>query len=168
MTMPHKPYKQPPASPIEVSFWEAALPRIPELQREVWVDKKYRVDFLVPSKKIVVELYGYEYHRDKRKLTQDAQRERYLQMKGYQVLRFTGSEVYKDATQCVDEVLAIINSRPDLGAAPSSKSPKPQAKKSRPILGVAKWQMVVLSGLLLLTIVVLVVLAVLILGLGGI
>ena len=166
--MPYKPYKQPPPSPIEISFWEAASPRIPELQREVWIDKKYRVDFLVPSRKIVIELYGYEHHKDKRKLTKDAQRERYLQMKGYQVLRFTGSEVYKDATQCVNEVLAIINSRPDLGAAPSAKSPPVQTKASRRIWGMAKWQVAVLSGLLLLTIAVLVVLAVLILGLGGI
>jgi very-short-patch-repair endonuclease len=166
--MPYKPYKQPPPSPIEISFWEAASPRIPELQREVWIDRKYRVDFLVPSKKIVIELYGYEHHKDKRKLTQDAQRERYLQMKGYQVLRFTGSEVYKDATQCVNEVLAIINSRPDLGVAPNAKSPQVQAKASRPIMGMAKWQVAVLGALLLLTIVVLVILAVLILGPGGI
>ncbi len=128
--MPYKPYRQPPPSPIEVAFWETASPLIPELQREVWIDKKYRVDFLVPSKKIVIELYGYEYHKDKRKLTQDAQRERYLQKRGYQVLRFTGSEVYKDVTQCVDEVIAIIKAHLDNGATQGSvkklKAPAPE------------------------------------------
>jgi very-short-patch-repair endonuclease len=168
MNMPYKPYQQPPPSPIEVSFWEAASPRIPELQREVWIDRKYRVDFLVPSKKIVIELYGYEYHKDKRKLTKDAQRERSLQMKGYQVLRFTGSEVYNDVTQCVNEVLAIINSRPDHGAAPSSKSPQVQAKALPPMFGMEIWQVAVLGGMLLAIIATLVVLAVLILGSGGI
>jgi very-short-patch-repair endonuclease len=104
-------YRQPPPSPIELSFWEVAKPRIPDLQREVWVDRKYRVDFLVPNQKVVIELYGYKYHNSKQKLTKDAERERYLQRNGYQVVRFTGSEVHKDVDRCVTEALAIIHSQ---------------------------------------------------------
>ena len=102
-----KHYEQPPPSPIEISFWEAAKPLIPELQREVWVSDKYRADFLIPSQKVIVELYGYEYHKTKQKITRDAERERYLQRLGYEVVRFTGSEIFKDVHKCVYEVLSL-------------------------------------------------------------
>jgi very-short-patch-repair endonuclease len=94
-------------SPIELAFWETALPRIPNLQREVQIGP-FRVDFLVPNKKVVVELYGYAYHSGKEKQTQDAQRERYLQKLGYQVVRFTGQDVHRNVDKCVDDVLAIL------------------------------------------------------------
>lgn len=106
------PYEQPPPSPIEVSFWETAKPLIPELQKEVWIDKKYRVDFLIPSKKVIIELYGYQHHNTKEKITKDAERERYLQRLGYQVIRFTGTEVFKDVRKCVNEVLLLTKLPP--------------------------------------------------------
>ena len=107
-----KPYEQPPPSPIEISFWETAKPLIPELEQEVWIDKKYRVDFLIPSKKIIIELYGYQHHNSKVKITKDAERERYLQRVGYQVIRFTGTEVFKDVRKCVYEVLSLAKIEP--------------------------------------------------------
>jgi very-short-patch-repair endonuclease len=119
-----KSYEQPQVSPIEISFWETAKPLIPELQREAWIDKKYRVDFLVPSKNVIVELYGYQYHNTKYKITKDAERERYLQGKGYQVIRFTGTEVYKDTPKCVNEVLSLAHIQP---AKPSLYSGEPSA-----------------------------------------
>jgi len=107
-----KPYEQPPPSPIEISFWETAKPLIPELEKEVWIDKKYRVDFLIPSKKVIIELYGYQHHNTKAKITKDAERERYLQRVGYQVIRFTGTEVFKDVRKCVYEVLSLAKIEP--------------------------------------------------------
>ncbi len=107
-----KPYQQPPPSPIEISFWETAKPLIPELEKEVWIDRKYRVDFLIPSKKVIIELYGYQHHNTKVKITKDAERERYLQRVGYQVIRFTGTEVFKDVRKCVDEVLLLAKIEP--------------------------------------------------------
>ena len=107
-----KPYEQPPPSPIEISFWETAKPLIPELEKEVWIDKKYRVDFLIPSKKIIIELYGYQHHNTKVKITKDAERERYLQRVGYQIIRFTGTEVFKDVQKCVYEVLSLAKIEP--------------------------------------------------------
>ena len=107
-----KPYEQPPPSPIEISFWETAKPLIPELEKEVWIDKKYRVDFLIPSKKIIIELYGYQHHNTKVKITKDAERERYLQRVGYQIIRFTGTEVFKDVRKCVYEVLSLAKIEP--------------------------------------------------------
>jgi hypothetical protein len=119
-----KPYKQPPPSPIEISFWETAKPLIPELEKEVWIDKKYRVDFLIPSKNVVIELYGYQHHNSKEKITKDAERERYLQKVGYQVIRFTGTEVYKDVRKCVYEVLSLAKIEPA----------KVQVKPAQPVI----------------------------------
>jgi very-short-patch-repair endonuclease len=93
-------------SPIEKAFWETTKPLIPELEREVWINN-YRVDFLIPSKKIIIELYGYEYHKTKEKITKDAERERNLQKIGYQVLRFTGSEIYKNVRKCANETVTF-------------------------------------------------------------
>jgi very-short-patch-repair endonuclease len=172
------PYQrqQPSASPIEVAFWNAAKPRIPELQREYWIDNKYRVDFIIPSKKLVTELYGYRYHNSKEKLAKDAERERYLQLKGYQVIRFTGSEVYRRPQYCVDQVLAIASKRQTAAtmdtespppvvdeiimnpATPVGSSALPQATlfhayerpKSTPFLRLQRWQQLFLGALLLM------------------
>jgi very-short-patch-repair endonuclease len=108
-------------SPIERKFWKAAKPRIPELQRECPIGEKYRVDFLVPSRKVVIELYGYRYHKTKEKLTSDAERERDLQRRGYQIIRFTGSEITKDVNRCVDDVIAILGN-----GVPHSSSSSPR------------------------------------------
>ena len=66
----------------------------------------------MPSKKVVIELYGYQHHNSKEKITKDAERERYLQKVGYQVIRFTGTEVYKDVRKCVYEVLSLAKIEP--------------------------------------------------------
>jgi hypothetical protein len=144
------PYRQPPPSPIEISFWDTAHPLIPELQKEVWIDHKYRVDFLIPSKKIVIELYGFQYHNTKEKLTKDAERERYLQRVGYQVIRFTGTEIYKDVRKCVDEVITLAKVSTPQAIMPvkneKSKNPPPRRKH---IWGMKKWQVAVLGGMIM-------------------
>ncbi len=119
------PYKQPEPSPIETAFWNAAKERIPDIGREVWIER-YRVDFLVRAQKVVVELYGFAYHNDKRKLSQDAARERFLQRKGYRVLRFMGSEVYKDSTRCVQEVIDFLQTL-------RAQQPNPWTNASSPV-----------------------------------
>lgn len=113
----------PNPSPIEVAFWEAASRRIPNLQREVPIGP-FRVDFLVPHKKVVVELYGHAYHGGKEKQTQDAQRERYLQKRGYQVVRFTGQDVYRNVHKCVDDLLAILAAITDSTTTANGSIPK--------------------------------------------
>jgi len=117
---PRSTYKEPEPSPIEESFWASAKDVIPELEREVWIGK-YRVDFLVGSKKVVIELYGYQWHSSKEKLTRDAERERFLQRQGYHIVRFTGSEVYKNPQKCVREVLEYMRTLPE--PSPSSSRP---------------------------------------------
>jgi len=115
-------YQQPPPSPIEISFWEAAQGLLPKLEREVWIGQ-YRVDFLIRDQNIVIELYSYAYHHTKQKLTSDAQRERFIQRQGYHIIRFTGPEVYRDAHKCVQEVVAFLETLPIAKEGYSSLTP---------------------------------------------
>lgn len=65
-------------------------------------DKAYiRPDllFFIPTQpdiKIIVECDGFQYHSDKKSFTQDRIRDRVLQKQGFQVLRYSGSEIYKN------------------------------------------------------------------------
>lgn len=170
--MPRRTYIQPLPSPIEILFWEAAVSRIPNLQREVWLDNKYRVDFFIPDVKVIIELYGYKYHKEKWKITKDAQRERYLQKKGYQVLRFTGSEISKDVHSCVNEVVSILSNRQKDNIPEStiiknsvsntlvsqSKAHRISNRKNK-VLGMENWQIAILCGMVLAILVVVIILA---------
>jgi hypothetical protein len=49
-----------------------------------------------PSVKIVVECDGFEYHSDKVVFIHDRKRDRSLKAAGYEVLRYSGSEIHKD------------------------------------------------------------------------
>jgi very-short-patch-repair endonuclease len=166
-------YRQPEPSPIEESFWATAKDAIPELEREVWIGR-YRVDFLVRHKKVIIELYGYQWHSTKEKLTQDAERERALQQQGYHVVRFTGSEVHKNPQKCVRDVLAIIRTLPDtteteeVEATPSPPNTiiRKSSFKSRSLFGLKKWQLGILGGLFVLEMIVLIGAAVVILQLA--
>jgi very-short-patch-repair endonuclease len=166
-------YRQPEPSHIEESFWAVAKDAIPELEREVWIGK-YRVDFLVRHKKVVIELYGYQWHNTKEKLTQDAERERALQRQGYRVIRFTGSEIFKNTPKCVRDVLDISRTLPDTTEPreAEAKSPQPSIPlrknhfKSKSLFGLKRWQLGVLGGLFILDTGFLIVAAVVLLQLG--
>jgi len=80
---------------------------------------KYRVDFLVTIwlppfdknsyKFIVVECDGHEFHeKTKEQARRDKSRDRDLLAHGYAVLRFTGSEIWRNTRRCVDEIERAI------------------------------------------------------------
>jgi hypothetical protein len=54
----------------------------------VWIPEK-------PACRIIVECDGYDYHKDKDRFTSDRQRDRALKLQGYDVLRYSGSEIYR-------------------------------------------------------------------------
>lgn len=72
----------------------------------------YRVDFAVLVRdfngnilRIVVECDGHEFHeKTKQQAQKDKKRDRDLQATGWQVYHFTGSEIYKDVCDCVDQL----------------------------------------------------------------
>jgi len=57
----------------------------------------YRVDFAIPTLKIVIECDGEQWHKDKR---HDRIRQRKIEKEGWFVLRYTGSKINK----CIDEI----------------------------------------------------------------
>lgn len=65
----------------------------------------YKVDFVYD--KCVIEIDGHEHHKTKEQRDYDYKRERYLQMQGYVVVRFTGTEVFLEPRKCVIEMLKI-------------------------------------------------------------
>ena len=72
----------------------------------------YRIDFAVPDKRIAIEIDGHEYHKTKEQRTHDSQREREIKLvlpANWTVIRFTGSEIFQNATLFVDEVLQFIS-----------------------------------------------------------
>ena len=73
--------------------------------------KTYDEEYVYPTiknLKYVIELDGHEYHSDKEQVNHDYEREQDLQMAGYKVIRFTGSQVYNNPYDCVDKLLKII------------------------------------------------------------
>jgi very-short-patch-repair endonuclease len=74
---------------------------------------KYRADILVEytphtlhehTSRIVVECDGAEFHTDRPAIIRDTRRDRYMIERGYWVMRFSGSEIYKNAKQCAESV----------------------------------------------------------------
>ncbi len=79
----------------------------------------YRVDFLFaidlmgdePPCLVAVECDGHEYHeKTKAQAARDKARDRDIIGRGIKLLRFTGSEIWRDAGGCAAEVLAFLNS----------------------------------------------------------
>jgi len=77
--------------------------------------KQYKADFLMDCDiegqrlKVVIECDGHDYHeRTKEQARRDRKRDRDMLQTGYYVLRFTGSEIYKNAGDCAREVNVFI------------------------------------------------------------
>jgi len=102
-------------SPIERQLWSAFLsfvhteddkaPGLPVAQYQL---NGYRLDFAWPGYQVVVEVDGHDYHKTKEQRSYDAKRDRELTKFGWTTLRFTGSDVYKDAEAVADEVFQIL------------------------------------------------------------
>lgn len=71
----------------------------------------YRVDFLFcvtycgRVRLLIVECDGHDFHeRTKEQARRDRQRDRFFLSKGVSVMRFTGSEIFRDPEACATEV----------------------------------------------------------------
>lgn len=85
---------------------------------------RYRVDILIvdqtlpfdrgPPRMMVIECDGHDFHeRTKDQARRDKQRDRFLQSKGFKVLRFTGSEIWADPDKCADEIINELRCNDD-------------------------------------------------------
>lgn len=83
---------------LEDAFHMILQPGIPDIRVE---GRTVRPDMLIwvpsdESVKIVVECDGFEHHQEKVVFIHDRKRDRALKMGGYEVLRFSGTEIFKD------------------------------------------------------------------------
>ncbi len=107
---------EPLLTPIEQKFWQASKNLIQDIQAQVWIEK-YRVDFFVKSKNLIIELDGHDFHKTKEQRTNDAIRQRFLEKKGYRLIRFTGSEIHQNINKCLKQTidfLETLNNKDDI------------------------------------------------------
>lgn len=87
-----------------------------KLQYEI---NNYMVDFMVyfrkdgyhhKEKSLIVELDSYLWHgADPEQFAKEKRRERELQKEGYNLMRFSGREIYRNVEKCVEEVLNFLS-----------------------------------------------------------
>jgi very-short-patch-repair endonuclease len=72
----------------------------------------YRIDFLALYQSgdeqivTVIELDGHDFHeRTKRQASHDKKRDRHFTKKGWQVLRYTGSDIWRSPSECAREAV---------------------------------------------------------------
>lgn len=76
--------------------------------------ENYRIDWAVFQGIgcVFVECDGHEFHeRTKEQAAHDRQKDRAIQTAGIPILRFTGSEIYRDAVACAAQVLDVLHAR---------------------------------------------------------
>lgn len=88
-------------------------------QYEIKFEKKYRLDFLFIAnnregrggiRKLIVECDGHDFHeRTKEQAASDKSRDRDLMANGFQVFRFTGSEIFKNPFACADQICKYMS-----------------------------------------------------------
>lgn len=72
----------------------------------------YTVDFLIRimDKEFIIECDGYDFHEKTKEQSQhDKSRDRYLKIHGYDVYRFTGSEIYNNPIKIMIEIDEIVD-----------------------------------------------------------
>ena len=95
-----------------------------ESQYEIKTDgKKYRADFVFDTElleyqvaekayKLVIECDGHEFHKaTKEQVKKDNERDMALKKLGYDVLHYSGSQIYEEPWKCADEVCSYIFSK---------------------------------------------------------
>lgn len=103
-------------SPIERLFWATGynhLSRYGHFKPQAKIGP-YRVDFTLTNipgvvlLKMVIELDGQDFHSTPEQRDYDTKRERYLQRGGWQVVRFTGSQINGNCMACISEVEGLV------------------------------------------------------------
>lgn len=97
---------------LESSFHLILQPGLPDVRVE---GRTARPDLLiwVPSDesfRIIVECDGYQYHKEKVVFIHDRKRDRALKVKGYEVLRYSGTEIYSDPVAASTDLADYLSS----------------------------------------------------------
>lgn len=95
----------------------------PQVSLSLPYEKTWRVDFLLTYfravehqtgwRQVVVECDGHDFHeRTKDQAAHDRSNDRAAVQAGYPVLRFTGSEIWRDPWGCAGEVISFLGQPP--------------------------------------------------------
>jgi len=124
-------------SPIEaMMFWALSVRHALYSEGHITINAQhkiddYRVDFMVTLTEghlqqtlgyrvgtprlyasVIVECDGHDFHeKTKEQARRDKKRDRTLQKLGYNVLRFSGSDIWKDVMKCADECLEFLEAK---------------------------------------------------------
>lgn len=95
----------------EINLEDAIVVLVPQYKWE-----GYRIDFAICSKyvdgPIFVECDGHDFHeRTKDQAARDRLKDREIQQAGIPILRFTGSEIYRDPGKCGHQIITFVSSR---------------------------------------------------------
>lgn len=83
---------------------------------------KYKADIVIMAAlnaynrciKVAIECDGHDFHeKTKQQASKDKARDRYMQSKGWSVLRFTGSDIFKDPMACAEEISKFVETSAD-------------------------------------------------------
>jgi very-short-patch-repair endonuclease len=79
---------------VELGDWRADF----VIYRYDWMCEKWRI--------VIIECDGHDFHeRTKEQAARDRSRDRRVSLSGFVVLRFTGSEIWKDPLGCAEQVM---------------------------------------------------------------
>jgi very-short-patch-repair endonuclease len=103
-------------SPIERRFWAHAYGPLSALG--IFTPQVtavgYRLDFAltdipgVDLLKVAIELDGQDFHKTQDQRNYDTMRDRALMKVGWQVVRFTGSQINRNVEGCVNETVELV------------------------------------------------------------
>ena len=81
-----------------------------EDQHDIYIgEKHYIADFYVEKANLIIECDGHDYHqKTKEQVIRDNEREYDLKMAGYNILRFSGSQIYNHPFECAEEAYLYI------------------------------------------------------------
>lgn len=96
-------------SPIETQLFNALVKEGYQVYTQVPCGA-YRIDLAVYSgkRKIAIEADGKAYHSSAKQIQHDNQKDWYLEKHGWYVIRFTGSEIYRNSDKCVVQVEMLM------------------------------------------------------------
>jgi len=104
-------YSMPRETTIETLLYRELERRNVPFARQQVIDGRYLVDALITGARIVIECDGDYWHSLPGRPEQDAKRQKYLQSRGYVVLRFSEAVLRADIAACGQKVVEALLER---------------------------------------------------------
>ena len=95
-------------TPEEKHLWYDFLKKLPITFHKQKVIGKYIVDFCCPSKKLIIELDGFQHYEEKG-LIKDAKRDAFLKERGYKVLRYPNVDIHEKFDDVCNDILKNLD-----------------------------------------------------------